>query len=117
MIISLSTIAGKILKLPVILELNDVPFSFEFNNIIQREKNKVKRVLLRIIRPIFRFDIRLTSKLSTKIITTAKIKIPNIKKSKISSISFGANISIFKPKNKIECRKILDYPKEIKIIC
>ncbi|MBA7507582.1 Phosphatidyl-myo-inositol mannosyltransferase [subsurface metagenome] len=117
MLISLSVLAGKLLKIPVIVELNDIPYSIDIDRVLQEENRVWKRTLLKVAQSILHLDVWLTSKLSTKIITTAQLKLPHIEKRKISSIPFGANITLFKPLNKMECRKNLNYPEEGRIIC
>lgn len=117
MLISLSVLAGKLFKIPVIIELNDIPYSMDIDRVLQGENRILRRMLLKVVRPLLCLDVWLTSKLSTKIITTAQLKLPHIEECKISSIPFGANTAMFKPLNKIECRQILNYPEEGRIIC
>lgn len=117
LLISLSVLARKLLKIPVVIELNDIPYSIDIDRVIQEETRAWKRMLLKVVRPILHLDVWLTSKFSTKIITTAQLELPHIEEGKITSMSFGANTAVFKPLNKLECRHLLGYPEEGRIIC
>ena len=116
-LISPNVLAGKLFKIPVIIELNDIPYSIDIDRVLQEETRAWRRMLLKVVRPILRLDVWLTSKFSTEIITTAQLKLPHIEEGKISSIPFGANTTMFKPLDKLECRQILNYPEEGRIIC
>jgi len=114
---SLSTVVGKLFKIPVVIELNEIPCSMNINQLIQEENNSLIIASLKLIKPIFRLDAWLTSELSTRIITTTKLEIENIPKQKLYSLPFGASIEMFKPINQNHCRQILSLPNDIKIIC
>lgn len=117
LLISLSVLAGKLLRVPVVVELNDIPYSIDIDRVVEEETRVWRRVLLKVVRPILHLDVWLTSRFSTRIITTAQLKLPHIEERKISSISFGANTAVFKPLNKLKCRRLLGYPEEGRIIC
>ena len=117
MLFCFSPLAGKILKIPTIIEINEYPLSVKINRMILEENRYSKRLLYKIIRSILKVDTWLTFELSSKIITTAKLKLDDVPVHKIYPIQFGANIEKFKPVNKNECRQILDYHEKDQIIC
>jgi glycosyltransferase involved in cell wall biosynthesis len=116
MLFTSSILPARLLGIPVVMELNDIPYSMDIDSMIPRERNIVKRFQLKIVRPVIFSDAFLTSHLSSRIILTAKIDLPSVDKSKVTQIPFGSNTSLFAPMDKAECRTNLGYPPKAKIV-
>ena len=117
MFISPTVLFARILKLPIVIELNDVPPSMNVHTIFKKETNVIKRTVLKALLFWLVLDGIITARLATRIILTAKLSIPALEQQNPYLFLFGANSELFKPFDKNTCRHALNLQPQTNIIC
>lgn len=117
MFISPTVLFARILKLPIVIELNDIPPSMRVPDILQKETNAIRRKALEALLSWLVLDGVIVAKLATRIILTAKLNIPTIEQRKPYLLPFGANLDLFKPFDRNTCRRALNLQENVNIIC
>jgi len=114
-------VGARLLRIPVVAELNDVPYSEAFSKEIVKESRLLRKSLLRIGRLVLKPVESLNFGISSRFVATApRIKemerYPGIQH-KVAFIPFGANTELFRPLNKLDCRQILGLSGTDKVVC
>lgn len=109
------------LRIPVVAEFDDIPYSESFSELIPRETRFLRRNLLRLGRIILKPLESLNFRSSTLFIAmTPKIRrietYPQIQQ-RVHFLPFGANTELFKPLDKLDCRTTLTLSHDDKLIC
>ena len=117
MFISPTVLFARMMKLPIVIELNDLPPSMNVQKYFKKESNVIKRTVLKALLFWLVLDGAIAAKLATKIILTAKLNIPAIEQRNPYLLPFGANSDLFKPFDKTACRCALNLQEQMNIIC
>jgi len=117
MFVSPTVLFARMLKLPIVIELNDIPPSMNVQKYYQKENSGIKRKLLEALLFWLVLDGAIVAKFATRVILTAKLHVPRVEQRNPYLLPFGANSDLFKPFDKNECRRALNLQEQVNIIC
>lgn len=116
-----SILTGRLFRVPLVAELNDVPFSEVYAKRMLQERTPYKRFLFRCLRIFLKFNEFLIFKSCWRFVgTTQNIKgiesYPSIE-DRIVFVPFAANTQLFRPIEKPLCREQIGVLQDVKLIC
>ena len=116
-----SILTGRLFRVPLVAELNDVPFSEVYKKRMLQERTPYKRFMFGCVRIFLKFNEFLILNSCWRFVgTTQNIKgiesYPSIE-DRIVFVPFAANTQLFRPIEKPLCREQIGVSQDVKLIC